>query len=465
MFISFFLYFSLMFVHITNNLAIIKVKTFYPKTSNMAGGNNNNFTSEDYVKSIVLSQMYFELMTGNETSVNQILNIFTKTRIYNFAFEPVSNFHFLDEKDKICNYSIYLSNTCKEESSPGVREEIYKMYTDVALSKYVYMPLKCYNEPEDAARNSLCAMFGIDSVSLDKTNFIPQIIKNLNSAEKSFTIQFSNSSSDEGVLIIGDLFHDYLNKTYNENDLVSIYSKISNWEITMDSIIIEGSNISSSDFYDYIDVIISTEYDGLIFSEYYVENLYKVYFNEYFNKNICKLESVSNTAITIITCDANKFGIEDIKKFPKIIFTRSILELYFSFDGEDLFDYRNNKYYFRVYKIYGRSSQFIFGKLFLKKYITIFNPDGKKIYFYKNKKTNNDSKQEQEQGKHDYHDGSNKWKILIIILLLGLFVFLVAGIYIGKIIYQARKKKANELDDNYLYDPNINIEKGIIYEN
>lgn len=454
--IIFFFLFTMILENVFNNIAVIKFKTFYPKTLNMM---KENYKLEpiDYVKSIILSKIYFELVAGNEKSEqidrSQILNIFNEPNIFSFSFVSLEKIYYVKENNTLCNYSILLSNTSKEEENTKITEEIFKIYSDISYNKYNYIPLKISNKKINDLKDSLCGIFGIDSslsYFYDDTNFILQIFKYLNITEKSYTIKYSNNSDDEGKIIIGSMPHNYLNREYDEKNLVSFYSKSTSWEITMDSIKIEGYNISSNDFYDFISVSISSEYEGLVFSENYIDILNKIFFNEYFKKNICNNESVLNPSYTIISCDAKHFGIKDIKKFPKIIFSRYKFELNFSFEGEELFFYKDDRYYFKIYKIIGKLKQFIFGRLFLRKYLTIFNPDKKQIYFYKtcqNFEVNENNSQ------------NRNFKIILLFFLIGLLIFLVIGIFIGKQIYQVRKKQANELNDNYLYEPNINTEK------
>ena len=127
-------------------------------------------------------------------------------------------------------------------------------------------------------------------VGSDSTNFIPQVFECLNTSDKSYAFKFSSSTNDEGIFIIGDIVTS-LAQEYNDSELVSFYTKTSAWEITMDSIVLEGYNISSNDIYDFVDVTISPEYDGLVFSENYIDILNKIYFDKYFKDNICKSQS------------------------------------------------------------------------------------------------------------------------------------------------------------------------------
>lgn len=326
------------------------------------------------------------------------------------------------------------------------------------MTKYNYIPLTCYHKN---LSDSICGKVGVDlliTTGSDSTNFIPQIFGYLNTSDKFYAFMYPSPSSDEGIFIIGDITTSLIQE-YNDSELVTFYSKTSAWEITMDSIILEGYNISSSDIYDYVDVTISPEYEGLVFSEYYIDILHKIYFAKYFKNNICKSESFfSNPYYYIISCKSNEFGKEDIKKFPKIIFTRFKLGINFTFENEELFYYRDNKYYFKIYKINGKLRRFIFGKIFMKKYFSIYNADKKQISFYKKKVREKD---EEKKIKSFFH--KNKWIIISIILLIIIIIVLIIGIMIGKKIYKERKKYANELSDNYLYQPNKDENEQSLY--
>lgn len=152
------------------------------------------------------------------------------------------------------------------------------------MTKYNNIPLNCYHKN---LNDSICGKVGVDlsiRIGTDVTNFIPQIFEYLNTSEKSYAFKYSSTSNDEGIFMIGDIVNS-LRQEYNDSELVNFYCKTSGWEIIMDSIILEGHNISSNEIYDYVDVTISPEYEGLVFSEFYIDILNKIYFDEYFKKN------------------------------------------------------------------------------------------------------------------------------------------------------------------------------------
>lgn len=98
------------------------------------------------------------------------------------------------------------------------------------------------------------------------------------------------------------------------------------------------------------------------------------------------------------------------------------------------------------------SEQWIFGKIFSKKFPTILDLDHNKIsiYNYNNEETNNEN-----------NNSSFKFNILYLVVFIGFIIFGILCYLLGKNLNKIRKKKANELNDDYDYTPtlNDNIEK------
>ena len=451
----FFISFSLF--QLTGALVSIKFHTLYPKTSNMKN-KSHTFDTKDYIKSIVLSEIYFELITGNETSMeknkSQKLNIFIDS-IDSFNIESEQNYA-IDEDDyqNLCNYSLKLSDTYKKvDTKYAIGEETFKIYSDIHLSQYQYVKLLFYEDQYYDKDDSLCGRIGLDKniFRIDQTNFLPQLVKKINVSEKIFFFKFKNDDPDEGNLIVGEMPHNCFKQEYNSNNLISFYTNYNVWSITLDSIILEGYNISSTDLYETIDVSLSFKYEGLVFSEDYITHLNNIFFNKYYEKKICMNVTVDYPSYTIISCDATHFGKDDIKNFPIITFIKYRSDLKFSFEPEELFYYRDNRYFLKIYRIQGKSKEFIFGKIFLQKYLTVFDFEKKQVSFYKT--------ENEEKGKEE--EENNLWIYLSIALSVAVVIFFIVGIFIGKKIYKARKKRANELhDDNYQYDAAINDENG-----
>ena len=99
--------------------------------------------------------------------------------------------------------------------------------------------------------------------------------------------------------------------------------------------------------------------------------------------------------------------------------------------------FNNRKYFLITYKL--NSITTIFGKPFFRKYTIIFNPDNKQIGHYI---------QEEEFNDND-NKNYKKNSILIIVILLLILILVDLSIILFK--YSGRKKRKNELDENYDY--------------
>ena len=84
----------------------------------------------------------------------------------------------------------------------------------------------------------------------------------------------------------------------------------------------------------------------------------------------------------------------------------------------------------------------IFGKPFFKKYKIVFNPDSKQIGHY--------IKEEQSLEGENNNGKSNLKTILFIVVILVLVIIIVALGYILNKVLKKRKRK-NEIDENYDY--------------
>ena len=111
----------------------------------------------------------------------------------------------------------------------------------------------------------------------------------------------------------------------------------------------------------------------------------------------------------------------------------------------NLISYRGQyTYYFRIIER-GIDKHFDFGRILFKKYIFVFNPESRQIFFYDNK---NNEELENKDKKLE-----TKYIIIIVTLSIIVIILIPLGIYLGKQLYNKRKKKAYELNDDYDYTP------------
>ena len=179
------------------------------------------------------------------------------------------------------------------------------------------------------------------------------------------------------------------------------------------------------------------------FNSKYFKSITENYFQTYYDKNICKYEYLEE--YLTFYCEKSKgFSIDEIKKFPSIFFEHIELEYTFELSFKDLFIENNGKYWFLLITDNYRTDIWILGNIFLKKYQFTFNLESKEIEYYNpnlEKKENNKEK--------DYSK-----IILYILLILSLLVIIGFIAYFVKIkLYPKvlKKKRANELDDDFDY--------------
>lgn len=429
------------------DILVLKFKTYYPTTYNMSL-NNTEYNSNDFISSFLFSQLYLELNTENQQNLdkvsNQTLNTIISAKTDSFILRNLNRNNIT-----ICNFNASLSNTFRLNMlSPSFcqSEEIFKIYTDISMSEYLKVNFTldnyfCFND-------SICGEVGID-ISTYKNNkdFISKMKKILDKGTQNFAFHYSSDKKDEGIFVFGDMPHNYLKNKYNENDLITFFSNDYIFEIKLDTVTFDGREYFSNEkddlnYYDYINIAFSPDTEGIEFDKFFFNILLEIYFNDYIEKKICKIEEVE--LITIIYCYGNKFGKEDINKFPRIIFSKFKFNFNISFENEELFYYQDNKYFCKIYYKLGQSKRFLLGRIFLRKYLPVFNAGENSIYFY--------NKIIEKNGKESFLEKYQK--IIIISFIALIIIFLILGILIGKMIYKERRKHANELDDKYEYQAN-----------
>ena len=205
-------------------------------------------------------------------------------------------------------------------------------------------------------------------------------------------------------------------------------------------------------------------------SEYY-NYINQYFFYDLIDQKLCFINLLNYTynknELFGISCKGNSDYFLNIlkNKFPELIFESKDLEKKFNLNIYDLFSYNiYNKYdtnlYFLIffYKIEKTNNKnWILGIPFFRKYTLSFDYENKKIGYYHKTKVKNKVI-------------DNNKNILQILKMLGI-IFLIFALFIFGMICQKkitktpRKIKANELDDNYIYENSNSSDKNTNYKN
>ena len=286
-------------------------------------------------------------------------------------------------------------------------------------------------------------------------------------------VEKKKNNNYDGILIIGIVENDYKDifNIKSEDDYNKTYTaeygyKNKNWEIKFNEIYY-NINKQNFSFFNDIQGKLVIDHDYIVGNNEYFNSILENFFNKYINEGICfidknktlkKTKKSDYQLINVIICDKNKF--KEKKKFPTLYLKHIDLYKIFELNYKDLFQEIGNSIIFSIVLDENDKYHWSFGRIFLKKYQFIFDNEQKTITYMKTYKTINEEVIKEK----------NK---LVIILKIMIIIFLIVGfglgLFLGKNLWEKnRKKRANELDDDYEYieknDKNENPESGLFEE-
>ena len=278
-----------------------------------------------------------------------------------------------------------------------------------------------------------------DQLLPKKTHFIDQLVERKLITKK--ILGFTYDTEYEGRLIFGGYLYEveknYQEKDMNEFDIDTDVSDEHNnmWMMKFNLNCLSGPDneiiYEEKDSYGFF--YIET---GLIIGSTVFKNNFA---KSYFEKKGCKNTTVdASSHITVYYCtEESQFA-----DFPNITF-KYPGKYNFTFTKDELFVKRGKKYYFQiVFEIFTDDiviKYWKIGQLFLKKYSVFFKQEdrGYKMSYYLTQKFPN--------------PGLSTQTIVIIVLSVVVFILSVGIIVYFVYFFPKRKKRANELADDYEY--------------
>ena len=259
------------------------------------------------------------------------------------------------------------------------------------------------------------------------------------------------TSKDEGLLIFGPemekIYPNYdINKFFITNSEVKPGDH--SWTVVIDKIYSGDKNETINK--KAVKAEINNDFGLLEGNEEYYLNITLTYFRDYIKKRICTLDyvDVSYYKYLALGCDKDKFGIEDMQKFPALKLVLVCFESEFTFTYEDLFTETEHKYFFNVIFNVFINQRFVLGKVFLRKYPMLINFDSQIVGYY------NEAFETESMDGDINRTYLTKSLILFLIFIIIALIIIAAVIFyfIGKNMNRLKKRKANELaDDDYDY--------------
>ena len=437
--------------------------------------NNIEYNTSNFVDDYTFQPSYITLKIGNPPQEIKILLPFNdcgfkigKSNKCIYDDEYLS--HYNRNLSTDFKYTNEINKTNYEFIKGKSAEESIYAYTDLALEnlqKFDEIGFFLGTDTNDA----LCGIIGFspDTYKSQCTN-VNYIFNSFNSKEiiKSDSWMLKYNSQNEGLLIfdpeLDKIFEKYdSNKLFIANSEKAL-STISTWTIIIDKIFSEDYNetINKKD----LKAEINNDFGFMEGSGDYYYYITKTFFKDYIKKRICYLNDVHVNVYYYFTieCDKDKFGIEDLKKFPSLSLVSVTFQKEFIFDYKDLFTETKYKYFFNIiFNVY-ITERWILGKPFLRKYPFIINYYLKTIAYYNEDIEPDTTDYDNNKDNNSYLSEKNLFILIIIVFLL----IVISGItffYVGKTFNKIRKKRANELKDDYFdYNPSNDNKKNLFDE-
>ena len=428
---------------------------------------------------IVSPDEYHFYMVTNKNN-----NSDNNSKYYDFRISKTNNINF-DEGNMKSNV-LYMSEKFhfkNKKINPSYIEEIGVDNINLVL----YLKNPKFNKLADFCSNinNSYIIFGLKLTdSFDTMDYALNLIRQLKTKNitKNYRwfIDYNNNSIKNEIKSISEFYyeinlnigvepHEIYPNLYEEKNIKLINSKAYNGNINWglyfnkiysyqnneikDKILFEinnNANINNTNLEEYLIANIKHNLLFINSPQIFFDSINKNFFNKLIKENKCFKEG---TKYTYIYCDNRQEIIEYIQKnFMPIYFTNQELNYEFILEYKDLFIKSNNKIIFLIISQIG-AKRWTFGIPFLKKYLITYDYDNRVIGFYK-------QKNKKYIIKKDYLK-NNIIKIILIIFLILLFALI--GFLISRHIYgYNRKKRINELQENYQYEFKTDNKKNII---
>ena len=197
----------------------------------------------------------------------------------------------------------------------------------------------------------------------------------------------------------------------------------------------------------------------------YFEYINNIFFDELLSKNICKIVNFSRHDIYVryesygYACDSNsKYFMDKLNNnFPDLLFYNYDFNRNFTLTKKDLFAFNtlnesDTDLYFLVVNGIDENNRWILGIPFLKKYTLSFDYDNKRIGYYINYGKEEEEESDSDQKNNDEYNFFTSTAFIIIICVVSACIIFGLGMLFNNYLKKSRKKRANELDDDYEYE-------------
>ena len=345
-------------VPLKKNLNSYYIKVFY----------DENKKESEYVKINMALDFTFiplpQLKVCKIESENEIIEIDNKE--YNTKLISCNNFYLENNNninlDQFNFYSISKTEINKDKNN----NQYFTKYADLFFGQFGLSP-----------------QYEADNMNILSILKQKQLIKKM-----SFGFSFNYKQANNDILFLGQIEQDNKNDLIqNKNTKASIdmnqklIKKYNKWGFKLDGIVIQKpsgftKNIKHK-YFAYFNLI----EDRIFVPDKFMEYLISRIFNTYIKSKVCFVSEYSDKKF--INCYKDKI-LKEKSVFPNIIFVVDNLSFKLTYDDLFINSINNKEVIFIIQKNYYDidTSIILFGSRFIKKYMTEFDLEEKKIIFY-----------------------------------------------------------------------------------
>ena len=353
-----------------------------------------------------LISLYNDYNLKTNITLNDVLLYYGKK-------EDNYNINGNDNLDKVCGIMGFKLHSQEDSYYNKFRNFYYILKTN-NITNYTFWAIEFFNEEEKERNNNYD---GYLILGAGDKNYLKGT-KNIDVDEIHYSYSSHLSSSIEWMINFNLIYY-----SYPEFNNVRMNPDLSKVEFNFD-----------------IDYYFSTK-------EYF-ESIKNNFFDKYISKGICKINKLNEFYLryNFIICDMS-FK-DELIFFPNLNMFSDYLNYNFQLTYKDLFKEVNNQIIFLMFYNPWTPKNFLFGKKFLEKYHFIFRYDQKTIGFLNYNKTTYDKNTIDKR--KEIIENKTRLYLIIIVVLLSLFIIIIIGIVISRKRFdKKRKKRANELADEY----------------
>ena len=433
----------------------------------------DNSTPLTIFKGIIYTKLYANLELGTPKQLIQIpLDFYSN----DFYISDYPKYQFEQEPDKFSNMKLYdksLSNSKKDIEKKYLQgdnfyyadymEDIF-YFENISTSFEFYLPHILKEVESGGLGLQLMPLSNSSTSTPNPQRTFLRKLKNKNIIKDYYWSIFynkkENNKQDEGFILLGCLPNElnqdfgYLRKElFNEKNIKTINALIQGDTVLNKFNIDKIYAFKGNDEINYLifdnssESSIEIDYNfGGIEAPYKIKAYLENIFSQYISNENCFIGLLNMTTYSnksFFYCKNNKDTKAGIKNgFSDFKFKNNGFNFAFDITYQDLFVEANEFLFCLLIFNSNFENKWVMGKPYTKKYQFSFNPDKRTIIFYS---LNN----KEEVNKHNNND-----KIFIILGIIIFILLVIIGILLWKFYLKdkyLRKKRANELDDDYEY--------------